>query len=119
MSVARRWPRALVIIGVVAMVLGVLDPLEGSVVILAGSASAAFGASRRHSRHAPLMVWSFALLVVGVGSLWAWSAVGGIGGSTGRSMWWALTLVPYPVGWVMGLVGGYRTLRERMPVSPV
>jgi hypothetical protein len=27
-------------------------------------------------------------------------------------MWWALTILPYPVGWVMGLVGAIRRLIE-------
>ncbi len=46
------------------------------------------------------------------GALWGMSAIGGIGGSTGRSMWWALVLLPYPVGWVMGFAGVIRALRE-------
>jgi hypothetical protein len=30
----------------------------------------------------------------------------GIGRSTGRSMWWGLVILPYPVGWLMALAGG-------------
>jgi hypothetical protein len=112
MSGKQRWSRPLVIIGVLAMLLGALDPLEGSVVILAGSACAAVGASLGQSRHTKLLSWSFALVLVGVGAMWAWSEVGGIGGTTGRSMWWALTMLPFPIGWVLGLVGVYRRLHE-------
>lgn len=112
MAGEHRWSRALVIIGLVAMLLGALDPLEGSVVILVGSACAALGASLSHSQHAPLLRWAFALVLVGVGAMWGWSAIGGVGGSTGRSMWWALTIVPYPAGWVLGLVGVVRRFRE-------
>jgi hypothetical protein len=44
--------------------------------------------------------------------MWGLSAVGGFGGSTGRTLWWWLALVPYPVGWVMGLVGAVKSLRH-------
>lgn len=33
-----RWPRRLVSVGLIAMLTGILDPMEGSVVILAGTA---------------------------------------------------------------------------------
>jgi hypothetical protein len=37
---------------------------------------------------------------------------GGVGGDTGRSMWWLVVVIPYPVGWVIGLVGAVLTLVE-------
>jgi len=42
--------------------------------------------------------------------MWAMSAFGGIGGDTGRSMGWAVVMAPYPVGWLMGIVGGILTM---------
>lgn len=36
----------------------------------------------------------------------------GIGGNTGRSMWWAVVILPYPVGGFLGLAGGVFTLIE-------
>lgn len=50
--------------------------------------------------------WAFILITVGVAVLFGFSAVGGIGGQTGRSMWWGLLMLPYPVGWLMALAGG-------------
>jgi hypothetical protein len=108
----RRWSRILVIVGLIAMVIGALDPLEGSLVILPGIGFVALGARLAKSRQRVLLSWSLALVAAGVGVLWGLSAVGGFGGNTGRSYWWALTLLPYPVGWVMGLVGAVRSLRE-------
>lgn len=107
-----RWSRILVIVGLVAMVLGVLDPLEGSLVILPGTGLVALGALLGKSRHRTLLYWSFLLVAAGVGALWGLSALGGFGGDSGRSMWWGLALLPYPVGWIMGLVGAIRRLRE-------
>jgi hypothetical protein len=112
MSKADRWSRILVIAGLVAMVAGLLDPMEGSLVILAGSLLVALGARLGKSRHMKLIRWSYALVVIGVGALWVSSARGGFGGDTGRSNWWALVCVPYPIGWVLGILGAVRVLRE-------
>jgi hypothetical protein len=112
MNGASRWSRILVIAGLVAMVIGVFDPLEGSLVILPGTGLVALGAVLANSRHRILLCWSFVLMTVGVGTLWGLSALGGFGGNSGRSNWWALILLPYPFGWIMGLVGAIRILRE-------
>jgi len=104
--------RVLAAVGLVLMVLGALDPLEGSVVILAGSAVAVmaawFGASPRY----PLQTAGFVLVAVGVAALFGLSAIGGVGDGSGRTSWWLLLCLPYPVGWLMGLVGAARQLRE-------
>jgi hypothetical protein len=115
MSKARRWSLILVIAGLVLMIVGAIDPLEGSLVILPGTGLAALGAYIGKSRHRAFLFYSFALTAIGVGALFAISAVGGFGGSTGRSYWWALVCLPYPVGWIMGIIGIVRTLRERPP----
>lgn len=104
--------RALVIVGLVLMLIGVLDPLEGSVVIVAGSGLAALGACFGNSRHRFLVYQSFALIALGVGAIWGLSAIGGIGGMSGHSAWWGSLILPYPVGWILGLVGAIRMLRE-------
>ena len=112
MNGASRWSRTLVIVGFVAMVIGALDPLEGSLVILPGTGLVALGALLGNSQHRILLYWSFVLVAVGVGALWGLSALGGFGGNSGRSNWWGLVLLPYPVGWIMGLIGAIRRLRE-------
>ena len=50
--------------------------------------------------------WAFILIAVGVAAMFALSAVGGIGGKSGHSMWWGMLILPYPVGWLMALAGG-------------
>ena len=104
--------RTLVIAGLVLMLAGALDPLEGSVVILGGSALAAAGAFFGKSRRYRLQVTASVLIAIGVAALFGLSALGGAGGSTGRSMWWLAICVSYPVGWVIGLVGAVALLRE-------
>jgi hypothetical protein len=106
------WPRRVLFAGLVALVVGALDPLEGSPVVLLGSVLAAAGARLGQRPYRRLLAWSCLLVAAGVGAMWGLSAVGGFGGSTGRTLWWWLALVPYPVGWVMGLVGVVKSLRS-------
>ena len=109
-----RWPRILIIIGLVLMIFGFLDPLEGSLIIAPGSGIAALGAFLAEGRGRKLSYWGCGLTVLGVAILWGLSAIGGIGGDTGRSMWWGLLLLPYPIGWIMGLVGAVRSLKKSL-----
>ena len=50
--------------------------------------------------------WAFGLMAVGVAAIFGLSAVGGIGGKSGHSMWWGILILPYPAGWLMALAGG-------------
>lgn len=107
------WPKILLIIGFIAMLIGMIDPLEGSVVILAGSCMLAISAYLGKSRRSMIIYMSFGLITVGVGLLFGLSELGGVGGDTGRSNWWLLVVLPYPVGWILGIVGTILMMRER------
>jgi purine-cytosine permease-like protein len=102
------WSRILVVVGGIAMLLGTLDPLEGSLLILPGSGLVALSRflGRKNRRTILYWAWAFILIAIGVGALFALSAVGGIGGRSGHSMWWGLLILPYPAGWLMALAGG-------------
>jgi hypothetical protein len=112
MSRRTLWSVALVIVGLLAMLVGAIDPLEGSFVILPGSAVVAVGAFLGKSRYRMLLSWAFVLIAAGVGAMVVFTAMGGIGGHSGRSLWWGLFILPYPVGWIIGLVGAILTLKE-------
>lgn len=90
------------------MAVGSVDPLEGSVLILPGSGLIALGMYLGGNDRRTVRYWtlSFILIAVGVAAMFALSAVGGIGGQNGQSMWWGLTMLPYPAGWLMALAGG-------------
>ena len=101
------WSRILKVVGGVAMLLGTLDPMEGSLVILPGSGLVALGMYLGGKNRKTVLYWTwvFILIAVGVGALFVQNAVGGIGGNSGHSMWWAVLMLPYPLGWLMALLG--------------
>jgi hypothetical protein len=117
------WSRILVTVGGIAMLVGALDPLEGSLLILPGSVLVALGffLGKHERRIVVYSVWVVILIAVGVAAMFALSAVGGIGGTTGHSMWWGVLILPYPIGWIMALAGAIyllvRLVRSRKPTA--
>ena len=101
------WSRILIVLGSIGMLVGAIDPMEGSVVILPGSLIVALGTFFNQSeRHLfAYRAWVFILIAIGVGALWGLSAVGGIGGKSGHSMWWGVLILPYLIGWSLGIWG--------------
>ena len=112
------WARLLMIVGLAGMLLGAIDPLEGSLIILPSTGLVALGAFLDKSRRRVLLYWALASMAVGVGAMFVLSALGGIGGSTGLSIWWALLILPYVVGWFVGLAGAILVLIESFRRPP-
>ena len=112
MSSRTLWSLGLVVVGLLAMLVGAIDPLEGSFVILPGSAVVAVGAFLGKSRYRMLLIWALVLIAAGVGAMVVFTAWGGIGGHSGHSLWWGLFVLPYPLGWIIGLVGAILRLIE-------
>jgi hypothetical protein len=98
----------LTFVGLIAMVVGALDPFHG-IIILPGSGLVALGAFVGKSQSRKLLYLAFAFVVLGVGIM------AGVGTFTGhgRSEWWTLSYLPYPAGWIMGLVGTIGKSRYR------
>ena len=99
--------RLTITLGSIAMLVGAIDPMEGSVIILPGSGLVALGYWLGHQeRHLTLYrVWVFVLVAIGVAALFGLSHLGGIGGPSGHSMWWGILILPYLIGWSMGVWG--------------
>jgi hypothetical protein len=108
MNTRNLWSQILVIVGGIGMVVGAVDPLEGSLLILPGSGLLALGTylGRAERRAIAYKVWAFVLIAIGFGGMWGLTAIGGIGGSTGRSLWWGLlAFLPFLIGWNTGIWG--------------
>jgi len=101
------WTRVFDVAGFIAMLVGAVDPLEGSVLIVLGSGLVALGAFLSHDKRSLVTYRTvvFILIAAGVAALWGMSAVGGFGGASGRSMLWGVLLLPYAAGWVMAVWG--------------
>ena len=99
-----KWTRVIYITGVVALIIGLIDPLEGSIVIAAGSVLIALATYLTHDRHRKLFLLSTILIAIGVSFMFYLSSLGGFGGSSKLTWWWGLLILPYPVGWIMAIV---------------
>jgi len=96
-----KWTRIIYIIGVVALLIGAIDPLEGSVLIMAGSGLLALSAYVTNDRHSKIFTASLILIVIGVAFMFYFSSLGGFGGTSTLSWWWALLILPFPIGWLI------------------
>jgi hypothetical protein len=99
-----KWMRIIYFIGIIALIIGALDPMEGSVVIAAGSTLIAFSAYITRDRHRKIFLASFILIATGVGFMVYLSSLGGIGGKSALSIWWGTLILPYPIGWLMTII---------------
>ena len=100
----KKWTRIVWIIGIVALIAGSIDPLEGSVIIAAGSGLIALSAFFKDDRQWKIFLATFIMIVIGVAFLFGLSSLGGFGGTSSLSWWWGLLIVPYPVGWITNIV---------------
>ncbi len=88
-------------IGLFLTLAGAIDPLEGSVVVAAGAIILAVVTHKYGDPQARWYKVAAILIAIGVIALWVLSGFGGFGGETGRPMRWGITILPYPIGWLM------------------
>jgi len=105
MNTATPRSQILITIGFIAMLIGAIDPMEGSLAILPGSGLILLGTYLSHSerRLITYRLWVFLMIAIGVAALFGFSLVGGIGGTSELSMWWGLLVLPYPLAWSAGI----------------
>lgn len=90
----------LVVLGSLAILIGVIDPVEGMFIIFPGSGLIALGAYLAQTPHRRLVYCAFLLIGASFcASSFISSKFHGLPG------WWTLVLLPYPIGWTMDVVG--------------
>ena len=90
MNARNLWSNILIVAGGIGMVVGAIDPMEGSLLILPGSGLLRLGTYLGQAERRMLVykVWAFFLIAIGVGALW--------GLSRGRRLWrllWTFNVV--------------------------
>jgi uncharacterized membrane protein YhdT len=120
MNERKAWSLLLCVIGIVTLFSFFSDTEVGLVMVtdfapVFGGAMISLSAFLVRSRFRRLAYWAFGLQLAGVGPVLLISAFGGVGGNTGRSIWWSLTCLPQPLGWILCLVVGVCILAERKP----
>jgi hypothetical protein len=100
MKVNNNWTRVVYILGLIALCICAIDPMEGSVGILIGSILVALSSFLAKDRHWKIFMYSALAIIVGVFFLWLFSWFGGIGEKSQYSSWWIITMLPYPAGWL-------------------
>jgi len=99
-----KWSRVIYIIGVISLVIGALDPLEGSVIIVVGSTLTALSTYLTYDRHRRIFFASMIMIMIGVCFLFYLSSLGGFGRNSGLSWWWGILILPYPTGWLLSII---------------
>jgi len=96
------WNRRFYVTGIILVIMGALDPMEGSVLIELGSILLAITTQFSKDRHKTLFLISTILISIGFFSLWFVSALGGFDPKT--EWWWLLFILPYPIGWLGSVI---------------
>jgi hypothetical protein len=99
-----KWLHVIFISGIVALIIGAIDPLEGSVVIAIGSALLALSTHLTHDRHRKIFLVSLIMILIGVFFMFYFSSLGGFGGTSTLSWWWGILILPYPIAWLTTII---------------
>jgi multisubunit Na+/H+ antiporter MnhB subunit len=98
------WTRLIYIFGIVALIIGAIDPLEGSVIISIGCILIGLSTYITQDRHWKIFMASLVMILFGVFFLFYFSSLGGFGGTSTLSWWWGTLILPYPFGWLMAII---------------
>lgn len=104
MTMRINWKRIIYIIGVIALIIGAIDPLEGSIVIVVGCILITLSTYIIHDKHWKIFLASAIMILAGVFFLFYFSSLGGFGDTSTLSWWWSALILPYPIGWLLSII---------------
>ncbi len=90
--------------GIVMLIGGFIDPLEGSLVIILGSILITLSLHLKKDSFSKGFLMASLLIVFGVFFMFYFSSLGGFGGNSQLSWWWGTLILPYPAGWLLSIV---------------
>lgn len=97
------WKKTLLITGVILFIAGMIDPLEGSIIIAIGSLMITIYSYLVNDRFKRYFMIAFVFIFLGILSMFYISSLGGIGEGALPKIW-LISIAPYPVGWLMTVV---------------
>lgn len=103
MKLKTNWLRIAYIFGIIALIIGVVDPMEGSLLISIGGIFLAVSSYLRNDPYWKVFTVASVLIIIGVSFLFYLSSLGGFGGNSALSWWWGLLIIPYPLGWFLSI----------------
>jgi uncharacterized membrane protein YbhN (UPF0104 family) len=92
--------RLLLILGLLCFFIGTIDPMEGSLIIAPGTIFIAANKYLMRNKLWRAYLFCSIAVILGVFALFYLSSLGGFGGYSQLSVWWGLTILPYPIGWI-------------------
>lgn len=108
-----KWIRVVYLLGVITIIAGIIDPLEGSILVSAGILLILISAFAGDDPDKKLFLFSAIMIVFGVFFLFYFSSLGGFGGKSGLSWWWVILILPYPAGWIMAIAALIRRVKKK------
>jgi hypothetical protein len=93
--------RIIFIVGVIALIIGAIDPMEGSIAITAGSVCIALSTLLTRDRYRKIFLVAAIMILIGVFCLWYVSSLGGF--DPKHEWWWDALILPYPIGWLLSV----------------
>ena len=99
-----KWTHVTYVMGIIAQLVGILDPLEGSILVAAGSILVVLSTFVTHDRHRKLFLLSCIMIITGVAFMFYLSSLGGFGDKSILSWWWGILILPYPIGWLITMI---------------
>jgi len=96
------WARYSYIAGVIALLGGAFDPMEGAAIIAGGSILIALATAYAKDRNRITFIATAAMITFGVFSLFYASSLGGF--DPKHEWWWLILIFPYPIGWLINVI---------------
>jgi hypothetical protein len=87
-------------LGLLCFFIGTIDPMEGSLIIAPGTIFIAANKYLMRNKFWRAYLFYSIVVILGVVALFYLSSLGGFGGNSQLSVWWGLTIMPYPIGWI-------------------
>ncbi len=113
--IGARWIRIVAIVSLVALVLTipvVFFWTDVVVLVPAGTIALAIIGGLGRTRDRTVLFVSLGLVLFSAIAAVYIGTTGGLGPRTGRSLLWSVLFLPFPIGWIMAIVGAILTIRN-------